>query len=227
MKKALFHIHTFHSVDSATNPKSIVDEAVKLGVSYLIITDHDSLKGSMEAQAYAKQKQLPIEIPLAAEYYTDIGDLIVVGVPMNFQFHHDHRQLAEEAKRVGGFVILPHPYDHHKLDKIDFIHIDCIEVFNSRSLDKNNQLALELADKLHKPHIYGSDAHFLKDLPNALFSYQGTTPFDGQVKSINQIKTTPFRKDLSQMIRAYKIRSPGLAFFVLKRMCKNLCSQKN
>lgn len=220
MKKAIFHLHTHHSFDCMNSPKKIVDLAVKNKIDYLVITDHDSVDGSIEARNYAEKYQLPIAIPIAAEYYTDIGDVIAVGIPADFKKIKDHRALCRAVKQSGGHTIIPHPYDHHRLAEVEWNLIDSIEVFNSRSSEENNNQAHELALTKQKPMVYGSDAHFLKDVCNCIFEFEGPTPFEGRTFPVSLVYTPLLRKDCSQLVRAMKIRSPGLFFHVLKRMVK-------
>lgn len=218
MRRGLFHIHTCHSFDCWVSPKSIVKKAIKEEIDYLVISDHDSLEGSIKAKEYAQQEDLSIEIPISAEYYTDIGDIVVVGVPEDFQKIVDHRVLCREAKAAGGYTILPHPYDHHKLEEIDFPLIDSIEVFNSRSSLRHNEKALDLAMKLNKPFLFGSDAHFLKDLTNCSFRFSGDHPFGYQIFPSRLSYTSQKRKDCSQLIKSWKQKDPLLFMRILKRM---------
>ena len=220
MKKAIFHLHTHYSFDCMTSPKKIVDLAVKNKIDYLVISDHDSVAGSVEARAYAEKYQLPIQVPISAEFYTDIGDIVAVGIPADFQMVKDHRELCRAVKASGGHTILPHPYDHHRLDEIEWSLIDCIEVFNSRSSAENNKQSYALAATMLKPMVYGSDAHFLGDVCNCIFDFDGVTPFEGKTAAVNLLYTSPYRKDFSQLVRAWKIRSPRVMYRVLKRIAK-------
>jgi len=218
MKKAIFHLHTNHSFDSMVRPQNIVDLAVRKGVDFLVISDHDSLDGSLTAREYAQNLLLPLEVPIAAEYLTDIGDIVVVSIPHVFRRVHDHRELCRTVKELGGHVILPHPYDGHRLDKVDFTHVDCIEVFNSRSSQTNNLKAIELARQLQKNVVFASDAHFLKDVCNSIFLYAKETPFEGETFPLHLSYTPPHRKDVSQIIKGWKQRDLRLILGMLKRM---------
>lgn len=222
MRRALFHLHTQYSFDSLSSPSKIVERAFKQGINYLVISDHDSLTGSIKANEYAQLHEIPIEIPIAAEYNTDIGDVIAVGVTRDFQKIYDHRELCRAVKSLGGYTALPHPFAKHNLDQIDFSLIDCIEVFNSRCNVENNKRALELALKLSKPTIFGSDAHFLEDLFNCLFIYSEKNPFEGQVFPLQLSYTSKFRINSSQIIKSFKTRDPRLAIRMLKKITKDL-----
>jgi len=204
VKKALFHLHTHHSYDCLTTPKAHVLQAVKHGIDLIIIADHDSLLGSLEAREYAKNLGLELQVPLAAEYLTDAGDIIAIGIPEDFVKVQDPVELCRSVKSVGGYTVLPHPYDAHNLEAIDFSLIDAIEVFNSRSSAENNQKSLKLAESRRLPKVYGSDAHFLKDALNTIFSYQDDFFLFKNIISQKELPTPKWKKAASQAIKGIK-----------------------
>lgn len=220
MKKALFHIHTHYSYDCLTSPIAIVKKAISLGIDYLVISDHNSINGSLEARFYATTHQLPIEIPIAAEYFTDIGDVVVVNVSTEFIPSHDHRILCQSAKEDGGYTIIPHPYDGHDLENIDYTHVDAIEAFNSRSSPNNNEKSALLVARLNKIPMYGSDAHFLKDIERCIIGYEGIDPFIGKSSSLKLTHSSWQSKLFSQYIKAWKHKDSRLALQTTKRFIK-------
>jgi predicted metal-dependent phosphoesterase TrpH len=228
-KRAIMHIHTKHSFDCMTSPGKIVDLASRLKIDYLVITDHDSLAGSIDAAIYAASQGLAMQVPIAAEYTTDVGDIIVVGVPPDFQREKDHTVLCRKAKELGAYTVMPHPFKGHRLDKVNFDLIDCIEVYNSRCTINENLNALELAQKWGKPMVYGADAHTLADVENAIFVYQGTQPFDGQTAPVKLLPTSWQRVEFSRFVRGIKLRKPKEALRAIKRgllsAIKQLCGR--
>ena len=216
-KRAISHIHTHHSFDCTVPPYKIVEKAVRMKIDTLIITDHDTLAGSVEAAAYAAKKGYSLYIPIAAEFTTDIGDVIVSGVSPDFSFEKDRRSLCRKAKDQGGFTLLPHPYKGHKLQLIDYDLIDCIEIYNARCTVEENLLALQLARELKKAKIYGSDAHTLADLGNAVFSYEGDHPFDGRTEGIRLLPTSWMHNEYSRFIRGVKLGKTKECLRAIKR----------
>lgn len=206
MHKAACHIHTHHSYDSMTSPQTIVETAVKNQIDYLLICDHDSWEGSIKAWEYARKKEYPITIPLAAEVFTDIGDIIVVGCTKTFPLVKNHKELYKAVKEFGGYTILPHPFDGHSLERLDFNCVDVIEVFNSRSQPEKNRKAVELAKTFQKPHIYGSDAHFQRHFSNAIFMFEGTPPYFRNACPMELTYTSQKEKKLTQVIKGLKKR---------------------
>ena len=169
-KKIVFHIHTKHSHDSNLEPALIVDTLFKENISGAIITDHNSIQGAIEAKSYAEKKYGDkFNVIVGEEVKTDIGDII--GFPLKDEIQLvDHLEVISEIKSQGGYVCLPHPYKSHNLLRIhdyEFIElIDFIEIFNSRTSEKLNNYAKEMAVKFKKKVIIGSDIHLKKELLN-------------------------------------------------------------
>jgi predicted metal-dependent phosphoesterase TrpH len=174
--KTVFHIHTKYSHDSFLEPSTIIDTLVKANIKNVIITDHNSISGAVEAKHYANEKyNNQINVIIGEEINTDIGDII--GFPLKEEIQDvDHFKVIEEIKKQGGYVCIPHPYKYHNLFKIHeqkFLNIiDYIEIFNARLNEKLNNFAEELADSLsNKRKIIGSDAHLKRELLNTFFIY--------------------------------------------------------
>ena len=51
------HIHSKYSFDSIMSPKRIVKVAQDNGLDCIAITDHDSIKGGLEAKKYENEKE--------------------------------------------------------------------------------------------------------------------------------------------------------------------------
>ena len=162
-KLFVFHVHTKYSFDSFLKPKVIVDHLFKNDVYSVVITDHDTIKGAIEAKKYAKEKYGDkFLVVIGEEVNTDVGDII--GFPLKKEIKsREHKEVIKEIKNQGGMVVLPHPYNSHKLSKIDFKDIDFIETFNARYSQKD---ANDLAEKHGIKEIIGSDAHFKDDILN-------------------------------------------------------------
>ncbi|WP_052015941.1 PHP domain-containing protein [Halalkalibacter hemicellulosilyticus] len=79
------HMHSTHS-DGEMDPKEIVDEALRLGLSVISITDHDEISGYFEAKDVAASRGLQL-LP-GIEINTDgaQGELHILGY--GFEPHH-------------------------------------------------------------------------------------------------------------------------------------------
>lgn len=217
--KAVIHIHSCYSYDSYSSPKSIVNYAVKNGIDVLCITDHDTIKGALEAKCFASSK-FPdkIKVIIGAEYYTDCGDIIALNIKNEISFNNAF-DLIEKVHKEEGTILLPHPYKNHKkLEDLAALS-DGIEIFNSRCDETENTKAKELAFKYGKPQYVASDAHFLVNCFDCInyFENKENDSFDRLLKSIQINKSTVkyVKKNkiyLSQSIKGIKTQN----FSILK-----------
>ena len=202
--KTVFHVHTYHSIDSFLKPKVLVDVLFKAKIDNVIITDHNSIRGALEAKAYAEKNYTnKFNVIIGEEVKTDIGDII--GFPIKDEIQlKDHKKVIDEIKKQGGFACLPHPYKSHNLLKIheqQFIDsIDFIEIFNARVSKKLNEYAKEMASYYNKNTIIGSDAHVKGDLLNASFIFNNSL----EIQECSAIYTTKRNFRLSQLVQNLK-----------------------
>jgi len=77
--KGIIHCHSNHSYDSIVSIKEIYDFAKNNELDFVILTDHNTIDGSLELRDYVKNKNdTKLKVPVAAEYKTELGDVIVV-----------------------------------------------------------------------------------------------------------------------------------------------------
>lgn len=194
---------------------------IENNISCVVVTDHDKLNGSVSLKRYCKKLGLNVEIPIAAEYKTDVGDIIAVNIEKPI-ISRSIKEFIQEVKSQGGITILPHPFDSHKFLEEWVEKIDIIEVFNSRSSDVNNKKSLELADELCKPKIYGADAHFKGDITNVIMTWNSPTSFLDAVfeKTIacnHQLKTSQAKIVASNIVKNTKLlRFHKVLWLILK-----------
>ncbi len=85
---------------------------MKTGSSLLAVTDHDTLRGSLAARAFARRFDLPITIPTGIEFSTERGHVLVYGLAENpYEGRRgtpfsDVRRLADEQ---NALLVLAHP----------------------------------------------------------------------------------------------------------------------
>jgi predicted metal-dependent phosphoesterase TrpH len=225
MYRGLIHFHSCYSYDSISSIESIVAFALKNGINFLILTDHDTIDGSRELKAYVDRHDIDLEVLIAAEYKTEFGDVIAAGihteiVSMKFE------NFINEVRAQGGIILFPHPFVGHKnIEKIAAAS-DMIEVFNSRVSDELNQRSLELAIKYNKPIYYTSDAHTVFELKNSIIEFDNN---GGLLKSlilsnidrVTSRKTRQYEVLISQFIKSFKKRNARLFVFLLYYLLRN------
>ena len=50
-----YHIHSYYSFDSLNKPLEIIKTALKKGINAISVTDHNTIKGSLEAKKLSKE----------------------------------------------------------------------------------------------------------------------------------------------------------------------------
>ena len=187
--KAIFradlHMHTVYSKDSLSKPQDMLGRAVKAGLNAIAITDHDEIKGAIEAAGVARVLHLSIQVIVGEEVGTDEGDLLVYFLKKRIAPGKLSDVLAE-VKKQGAVCCAAHPYDFARhgiaLDKIpakELASINAIEAFNARvSRKSQNTRALEFAAANGKAMLAGSDAHHVSEIGAAYAEFQGIKKLD-------------------------------------------------
>ncbi|WP_426479705.1 PHP domain-containing protein [Chryseobacterium sp. CBSDS_008] len=171
MKKGIFHFHSTYSYDGINTLEKIIKIIKEKKLDFVVLTDHDTIKGSVELQKKVKEHNLNVEIPTAAEYKTDRGDVIALNVK-NEITDMKWDEFYKNAKEQNAILVLPHPYDGHSQIEELAQSVDVIEVFNSRSSVVNNYKSYLLALKYKKPVIWSSDSHIPQTLLNGVVGYE-------------------------------------------------------
>jgi predicted metal-dependent phosphoesterase TrpH len=169
MLKYDFHLHSRYSRDGTLRPVDVMRIAQKRGMNGIAITDHGTIKGSVEA---IKNKPKGLDVICGAEIKTDRGD--VIGLFLSEEITAvEHMEVIDQIRAQGGVAIVPHPFDSLRgsafwLSDRDAKKIDAVEVLNARCVFKrSNAMANAYADTYHLPKVGGSDAHFGAEIANA------------------------------------------------------------
>jgi predicted metal-dependent phosphoesterase TrpH len=193
-------------------PSKILKCCKKLGFDVVSITDHDSLKGSLEAKKY--EKDFNIKVVVGAEIKTDLGDII--GLNLNEEIKaRQFNEVIDEIKDQGGISVLPHPSREHKNVEQIASKVDLIEVFNSRSTFIENRKSFELVCDFNKPYLSGSDAHLYTEISNSIMYFDDLLGYN---KIYNACESKKFHKIQSHVIRDIKLQKYHLLPFHLMRL---------
>ncbi len=163
-----FHCHTIYSKDSLVEPRKLVEAARRKGLDRLIVTDHNSIGGALEAQKIA-----PELVIVGEEILTTQGEFLAAFVREEIPAGLEPLVVVRRLKEQGAFISVSHPLDpmrgwkrEHLLEILP--HIDALEVFNARCIDvKFNDDARAFARQHSIPGTVGSDAHTLMELGRA------------------------------------------------------------
>ena len=199
------HVHSKYSFDSLSEPASIIRTAKRKGLDGVAITDHNTIKGAVEAARINSDGDFMIVV--GSEVATEAGDIIGLFLTEEIR-SRESSQVIEEIHRQGGVAVLAHPYKGHRLNDQITEQVDVIEAFNSRVGREDNRRALMLAQKHKKRMIAGSDAHFCSEIGAGRVIITST---DAKVGILNgelelRKKETPlYLEALSQIIKCLKL----------------------
>jgi predicted metal-dependent phosphoesterase TrpH len=226
--RCLFHLHTRHSFDSLLPPHKIVARARELKIDALIVTDHNTIKGSLETKRNSQGN--PPFVIVAAEYQSEKGDIIGLFLQEEI-VSRESSVIVRQIHEQGGLVVLPHPYKGHKLDDGLLSAVDMIETYNSRCSAEENDRARQLAQEWKLPEIAGADAHCFQELGTALNEYSEThagnetelrTLLLNAPSKVLIHKASSLCRPYSQLIKAVKTRNPHLFLYQAKRLVLTL-----
>jgi predicted metal-dependent phosphoesterase TrpH len=162
------HIHSKYSSDGVLEPQKIVKIAIKRGLKGIAITDHNTIKGGLEAKKYGSEE---FTVIVGSEIATERGEIIGLFLSEEVK-SRDVQDVISEIKEQDGIAVIPHPFDelrhsafHPSEEDVKFI--EGVEGFNSRCVFQNyNKIAVEFAIKHNLTITGGSDAHFMNEIGN-------------------------------------------------------------
>lgn len=164
------HVHTSYSKKCGyTSPKNAVKAAVKYGLDGIAITDHDTIKGALQAKEYSPGF---FDVIIGSEITTNRGEIIGLFLSEDIK-SNKFESVVSEIKNQNGLAVVPHPFDalrksafHPEVEDVEIL--DGIESFNSRcTFKKYNDIAENFANKYNLMKTAGSDAHFPHEIGNA------------------------------------------------------------
>lgn len=166
--KADLHIHTHHSGDNEQKLEEIFLMAKRLGLGAIGVTDHNTLKGGLEAKASAPPDLLVIP---AVEVTSEEGHILAYNVYEDIPRGRTAAETIDIIHQLGGIAVAAHPYRMWSgLGSTVILRssFDAIEVMNGRNTREGNRKAMMLAERAHLPVTGGSDAHRAEKIGEAL-----------------------------------------------------------
>lgn len=207
--KADLHFHTWHSIDSLISPKAAVELAVSKDIRVLAITDHDSIDGALAAQAYARKHNLPVEIIIGEEIYSNGGHVIGLFLKERVESFLPLEDTLDELNRQDAIIIIPHllfdedvlgeylyRYKVSYLDLIknqkflDAVHGIEVENFSIMEDDFSEKANFMNEEFLKKARISSSDSHIKLNFGYSYTLFEGETAEDLK-KAILEKTTVP------------------------------------
>ncbi len=171
------HVHTSPaSPCSSATVEEIIQEAKRIGLDGVCLTDHNHLWDPDEVADLRRKYNLLIL--RGNEITTDQGDMVVFGLEKEIKGIVKLEDLREEVSKAKGFMIVAHPFrgfltfgigklgltPEKAMERLLFRLVDAVEVMNSKVTQKENSFAAKVAEGLSLPATGGSDAHEVSEV---------------------------------------------------------------
>lgn len=166
------HIHTAYSVDGTATPQAVLKHAAHhTDLDVVAITDHDEIRGALEARELAGQ--YAIEVVPGVEITSRDGHILALWVERNIPAGLSAEETIGRIGEQGGLAIAAHPMTRGtsslsdktirrvlNIPDLAAIFIG-IETFNAGLLydRRSNRMARLLAQTLPMAQVANSDAH--------------------------------------------------------------------
>jgi predicted metal-dependent phosphoesterase TrpH len=173
------HMHTvLGAYDSGLQPSLLADEARRVGLTGVAITEHDRMWDSHTLGRY-RDDQAPLGVFNGMEVSTELGHILAFGLPSYAPGIHKLAELRRLSLEVDGYLVAAHPFRYwfepvhftrRGLEPVEMVPevlarlplfecVDALEVFNGANSERENRIALAVANLLGKPGLAGSDCH--------------------------------------------------------------------
>jgi predicted metal-dependent phosphoesterase TrpH len=180
------HLHSSASFDSRVPPIEIARRCRQLGLSPVVLTDHETIEGARSLLEAGEP------VVMGQEILTTEGEVIGLFLKEAIPKRLAPEEAIAAIKGQDGLVYLEHPYDTGRRnlpeETIERIagQIDIVEVYNGRSQPELNRRAEELRSSLGVPAGAGSDAHTLAEIGSV---YVEMEPFEGAYDFLQKLRS--------------------------------------
>ena len=161
------HVHTHHSHDSAAPVSSVLQRCRDSGLGMVAITDHDNIRGGLEARELGG-----FPVIVGEEIKSARGDIIGLFLEEMVPPRLSPLETVKRVKAQGGLVGIPHPFDRVRptaMGRCALLEIlpwvDFLEGYNAHTvLPVDNRKGLEFAAEQSLPVVSCSDSHSALEL---------------------------------------------------------------
>jgi predicted metal-dependent phosphoesterase TrpH len=180
------HLHSSASFDCRVDPRRVAARCRRLGLSPVVLTDHDTIAG-----AAALQEETQTQVVVGEEIITTQGEIIGLFLERAVPPDLTPDEAVRRIKDQGGLVYLEHPYDQRRrcLQEAAIQRLagqfDIVEVFNGRAPLAANERAEALCDILGTAAGAGSDAHTIPEIGSV---YVELEAFDGAQDFLRKLR---------------------------------------
>lgn len=203
--KADLHIHTHHSPCSDSNIKNILKRAQRQGFSDIAITDHNTIKGALEAK---KKNPYPdLNIIIGCEKKCEYGELLIYDLEEEIK-GKKFVDIIKQAREQNAKVFIAHPRDFIRFPnmwknmKLDVVKsVDGLEIYNGRNVF--NKLGKSFAKEHKLKGVAGSDSHFVEEIGSTYLTYNNSLWDDVMNGDVKFYHNNPIFRKLKYLIKSF------------------------
>ena len=185
--RADLHIHTRFS-DGWPSPVQVVEQAARLGLDVIAVTDHDTVEGALRAADYASRREGGPHVIVGEEVTTREGHVVGLFLETRIRPGLSAAASVDAIHGQGGLAFAAHPFWRTQRQARDgrvrgvgwraaALDFDAIEVENSTpGFYLFNQMAERLNQEVRLAALGNSDAHILDAVGRSYTSFPGHTP---------------------------------------------------
>jgi len=190
MGRADLHIHTIYSWDGTCTVKAVLKQAAHMAqLDVIAITDHDEIRGALEAIDLAPQYGIKV-IP-GSEVTTANGHLLALFIREKIPAGLSLQETVLRVSEKGGVCIVPHPEakgtksinrrvlaEALKNNSVAQTLLG-VETFNAGLFDQRaNANAEKIAQDLSLARVGNSDSHLLWTIGHGVTLFPGHSVID-------------------------------------------------
>ena len=187
--KGDFHTHTRHSGDCDMPTEALVRSCMAAGLTWVAVTDHNSIAGALEAREIASLIYPDLRIIVGEEVKSAAGDIIGLFLQEEIPKGLSPLDTVKRIKDQGGLVSIPHPFDRIRRGPLPkwaledvAPHAHFVETLNARTiLASDLTRCRELVEWAALSPLGVSDSHTPGELGSA---YTEMEDFDGTPSSL-------------------------------------------
>lgn len=200
--KVDFHVHSGFSPDSISDINKLYNQAKKVGLSKLVITDHDTIEGAVQLQ-----KEFPDFVVVGEEIKTTGGEVLAYYLQEEIPGGLDPLEAFKRLRDQGAVISLSHPYAFNRHgwleeEMIEYLeYLDAIETHNARCTPGMNRDAAKFARDHNLSCTAGSDSHSIGELGrmgHLLPDFNDAASLRQALKSAQ-----PFGRESSMLVRLH------------------------
>ena len=159
------HVHTEHSPCSRLPLALILDNARRLGLDGVCLTDHDTMAAGGHVREGVQDDGLCVIVGM--EYATPDGDVLLFGPVEALPPGLSAAVALDAVAALGGAAVAAHPFRSWRPAGTGLLlhpGLCAVEVENGRNRPEENDAARLFARRRGLPGVGGSDAHALAEL---------------------------------------------------------------